>query len=1530
MDSADMDSADALEGFGQLTKSWFSLAFSKPTPAQAGAWHAIREGCHTLVVAPTGSGKTLAAFMHSIDTLATATTTPPKKQRCSVLYISPLKALASDVERNLRSPLTGIRREAARINVAEPDITVGIRTGDTPQDERRRMVTTPPDILITTPESLFLLLTSAARESLRGVKTVIIDEIHAVAGTKRGAHLAVSLERLDALLDRPAQRIGLSATVQPIDEVALFLGGTSAATVVAPPADKQIEIKVVVPVEDLSMPSPTPIGDPHAEILEDEPVTPSIWPHVENGIVDLVESHRSTLVFANSRRLAERLTARLNEIHAERYGFTDETPVEGPPPEHPPAQIMANSGATKGAGLTLARAHHGSVSKEQRGLIEDDLKAGRIPAVVATSSLELGIDMGAVDLVIQVEAPPSVASGLQRVGRAGHHVGEVSRAVIFPKHRGDLLASAVVTQQMNARALETTRVPRNPLDVLAQHIVAAVSIEDIDANELLATIRRAAPFHSLPQSAYDGVLDMLAGRYPSDGFAELRPRIVWDRLTNTLTSRPGAQRLAVTSGGTIPDRGLFGVFMVGEKASRVGELDEEMVYESRVGDVFALGATSWRIEDITHDRVLVSPAPGQVGRLPFWHGDSIGRPFELGRAIGAFTGKVASASFSEASADLQSGGLDQWASENLVRYIHEQAATTGRVPDDRTLVVEKFRDELGDWRVVLHSPFGARVHAPWALAVSARVQELTGVDAQVMHADDGIVLRIPDTDDDTAVQAAIDALFADPDDIAAVVTNALGGSALFASRFRECSARALLLPRRDPTKRTPLWQQRQRSAQLLSVAAQYPSFPIVIETIRECLQDVYDLPALTSVLRDIRSRAIEVTYANTATPSPFARTLLFSYVASFLYEGDSPLAERKASALTLDTELLAELLGYVELRELLDADAINEVEAEISMLAAQRHARTVEHAADMIRQLGPLTLEDLGARGIQADWITQLVDQRRVIEVRIAGQYRFSSIEDAGRLRDSLGIALPVGIPDAFLEPGDDPLADLFSRYTRTHGPFTSAQAAEHFGIGPAVANSTLDRLAATGNVVSGEFRPGGSGTEWCNVEVLRRMRRRSIAALRQEAEPVPPAALGMFLPMWSGITTPKRGVDAVLHSIEQLAGTSIPATVWESAVLPARVSNYQPAMLDELMSAGEVVWCGRGRLSSNDGWISMAPAESASLLLPDPLASAHPSDVRQGLLDALEPGGAWLVRELADRIPDVTSTGLQAALWDLVWDGLVTSDTLAGLRGLLASGANTVPQSSGSAGSAHRPRRPAGGAPRTRAARLSQLAAGRWSMAPKRVTDPTRRITATTEALLNRYGVLTRGSVAAEGIAGGFAASYRVLAALEDNGRTRRGYFIEGLGAAQFATPGAVDQLRHQGTLITNHEPGGPATTTVLAACDPANPFGAALPWPGSGDGITATHRPGRKAGAHVVMSNGELVIFLEKGGKSVLTFTADPELLTGAVGALAEAGRSGRVGIVKFERVNGQSVSTSDLAPILEQHGFVFTPSGMRLPPR
>ena len=1710
-------SVDSMGQFSRPTREWFLGVFSEPTPAQQGAWNAISSGSHALVVAPTGSGKTLAAFLWALDRLLVSEAAVPAalpgleaadgaaqtggkrpsansrkaktpKRKTRVLYISPLKALGVDVERNLRSPLIGITQTAKRLDMPAPLITVGVRSGDTPASDRRALLSNPPDILITTPESLFLMLTSRARETLSEVDTVIVDEVHAVAGTKRGAHLAVSLERLDALLPKAAQRIGLSATVEPKELVAQFLAGSAPVEIVAPPSRKNWDLTVSVPVEDMSdlQGAAGAFDSGPASGLQPQA---SIWPHVEEKIVDLVLANQSTIVFANSRRLAERLTARLNEIHAGRQllavggGWEEAAPVlPGSPPASTatPAHMMAQAGSTSGAEALLARAHHGSVSKDQRALIEDDLKSGRLRCVVATSSLELGIDMGAVDLVVQVESPPSVASGLQRVGRAGHQVGEISQGYLFPKHRADLVHTAITVERMLDGKIERLSIPANPLDILAQQTVAATALGSIDVEEWFATVRRSAPFASLPRSAFEATLDLLAGRYPSDEFAELRPRIIWDRNAGTIEGRPGAQRLAVTSGGTIPDRGLFGVYIIGTEAEgsaspaggaadgkgagggapakggrRVGELDEEMVYESRVGDIFALGATSWKIEDITHDRVLVSPAFGQPGKLPFWKGDSLGRPVDLGRALGAFIRELSASDVGPATERCKASGLDGFAANNLLQYLGEQKLATEVVPSDTTLVVERFHDELGDWRVILHSPFGMPVHAPWALAVGQRLHQRYGLDGSAMAADDGIVLRVPMMEDDPP---GAELFLFDPEELEQIVTAEVGGSALFASRFRECAARALLLPRQTPGKRQPLWQQRQRSAQLLDVARKYPTFPIVLETVRECLQDVYDLPALKDIASSIERRELRIVETTTQQPSPFAKSLLFGYVAQFLYEGDSPLAERRAAALALDSTLLNELLGRVELRELLDARVIESTERELQRLAPDRRVRGMEGVADLLRLLGPLSPDEVAARlepagtplaepaettplaepadaeplaepaeiklpadtlpsqtamAVAAAHLAALQRANRAIKVSIGGVERYAAVEDAARLRDAIGVPLPMGVPLAFIEPVGDPLGDLVSRYARTHGPFTAAEAAGRLGLGVAVVSTALKRLAADGRVVEGEFRPhvepaaepgeaaapegqgretdGHSpdapelepdaqtgaeaasaaepspaisapaaattivaGSEWCDAEVLRKLRRRSLAALRAEVEPVDTAAYGRFLPAWQNVRSQGnrrgqpalRGLDGIVTAVDQLSGVPVPASAWEPLILASRVSNYQPAMLDELMAAGEVLWSGAGSLPGNDGWISLHLAESAELTL-NPSIDFEPGDAQRRLLEHLQSGGGgYFFRQLTDIAGGMDAVlsdqDVVSALWDLVWAGRITGDTFAPVRALIAGG--------------HTAHRQVARAPRSRAPRMSRLgrshgtgllgspglaggrygsasgaaptpplAAGRWSALPSPELDPTIHARALAELLLDRYGIVTRGSVMAENILGGFGLMYKVLARLEEAGRCRRGYFIEHLGAAQFAVPATVDRLRtySEDTQLAKPEP----VALALAATDPANPYGAALSWPTLGEEAGSGHRPGRKAGALVVLVDGALTLYVERGGKTLLVFSEDEPVLAAAASALVDVVKRGAVDKLIMEKVNGHTILDTPAATALTAAGAYSTPKGLRI---
>jgi ATP-dependent Lhr-like helicase len=1395
---------DPLASFSPATRTWFERTFDAPTPPQTLGWPAIASGKHVLIQAPTGSGKTLTAFMSAIDRL---TATPGEGLR--VLYVSPLKALNYDIERNLRGPLAGL----------ESRVRVGVRTGDTPAKERRELVKSPPDILITTPESLYLMLTSQARDSLRGVETLILDEVHAVAGTKRGAHLALSVERLAALTREPFQRIGLSATQRPLEEIGKFVAGGRPIELIDAGTRKELDLQVVVPLEDMREP--------------DE--LQSIWPSMYPALLRLVEEHRSTILFVNNRRLAERLALRLNEL----------------------------------AEKEVARAHHGSLAREQRMIIEEDLKAGRIPCLVATSSLGLGIDMGAVDLVIQVESPKSVARGLQRIGRAGHELGAVSKGRIFPKFRADLLESAVVARAMRGGEIEETKIPRNPLDVLAQQIVAIATDEEISVADLHDLVRRAYPFAELSRAQLENVLDMLAGRYPSDEFAELRPRIVWDRTGGTIRAREGARRLAVTNAGTIPDRGMFGVFLV-DGGGRVGELDEEMVYEARAGQTFLLGASTWRIEEITRDRVLVSPAPGVPGAVPFWKGEGIGRPYELGQKIGAASRELSALGDDAALERLQSEFLlDAFAARNLLTFLRDQADATGAVPSDRTIVIERFRDEIGDWRVCILTPFGGRVHAPWAMAISARLRESLGLDVQSLWSDDGIALHFPDAD----VPPSTAELTIEPGDVEDLVVAELSETALFGARFRENASRSLLIPRRRPDQRTPLWQQRLKAQSLLQVARRYGSFPVILETYRECLQDVFDLPALRDLLQGLQTRRLDLVEVETASASPYSASLLFDYVATYMYEDDTPPAERRAQALSLDRDLLRELLGQEELRDLLDRDAVEEVERQL-----QGEPKNADQLHDKLRLRG-----DLRAGEYDPALAEPLLAERRAVVVRIAGEERLIAAEDAGRYRDALGAMPPSGLPDAFLEGGPESLRQLVLRYAKGRGPFTTADANDRFGrdVSPLLTEFERDEL-----LVRGELRPGGTEREWCDPDVLRRLRRASLAALRKEVEPVERAALARFLPGWHGID--RRGT--LREALVPLQALALPVALWESEVLPRRVPGYRPEQLDALCASGEVVWVGAGL-----DRVALYFREDAAVL-GQVAGTARPEGEAHDKLRAALERGALFWFDLLDETGLVAEEALPA-LWDLVWAGEVTNDAWTPLRAGRRYG---MPKPE------RRPRRFS----RSRSTVVTATQ-GRWSRTERLFAGtPERRALA--ELLLERQGIVTRDGVRGEGIPGGYGAVYAELRALETLGLCRRGYFVEGLGGAQFALGGAVERLREL------REAGEEPAVNVVAAADPAQPYGAALPWP-----KRANARAARVAGAHVVLIGGEAALYVERGGRSLVPLREpDESWLRPALAALVAHVKGGGAKRLAVERFDGEPVATSDVLPLLVEAGFLAGP--------
>ena len=1471
--------------FHQPVRDWFDAVFSAPTRPQTLGWEAISQGQSTLLCAPTGSGKTLAAFLWCIDRLMFAPR-PAPDQRCRVLYISPIKALAIDVERNLRAPLVGIANAAQRSGVEIHEPSIAIRTGDTTPGERAKFARRPSDILITTPESIYLLLTSNAREVLRSVETVIVDEIHALVGSKRGAHLALSLERLEHLCGRKLQRIGLSATQRPLEEVARFLGGTdSPVTIVDASEPKRFDLRVQVPLDDmtrLDQIEELPSG-PAAQ----GPVRPSIWSAIHPQLLELVRAHRSTIVFVNSRRLAERISGAVNDL----------------------------------AGETLVRAHHGSVAAAQRKEIEDRLKLGTLRGIVATSSLELGIDMGAVDLVVQIESPPSVASGMQRVGRANHNVGGVSSAVIFPKYRGDLVACAAISKAMYEGNVESVHYPRNPLDVLAQQIVAMVGMDDWDALELFNTICRAAPYAELTQGVFESVLDMLSGRYPSDEFVELRPRITWDRVGNKLTAREGARKVAVINGGTIPDRGLFGVFLAGAtRGSRVGELDEEMVFESRTGDTVILGASTWRIEEISHDRVVVSPAPGEPGKMPFWHGDQAGRPAEFGQKIGQMTRELVTLPRPVAYTKLvEDHSLDSLAAENLLRYLEDQAAATKIIPSDREILIERCRDELGDWRVCVLTPFGNRVHAPWCMAVAAKIREERGIEVETMWSDDGFVIRLPENDE--VLEPGL--FIPSSTEMRELVLRQLGSTSLFAAKFREAAGRALLLPKRRAGVRAPLWQQRKRAADLLAVASRYSSFPIVMEAYRECLRDVFDLPAAADILKQIEQGGIHVTAIESIKPSPYASALLFSYIANYIYDGDAPLAERRAQALSIDQSQLEEILGSTDFRELLDQAALDDVESHLQSLDPDYHARHADGVHDLLLKLGDLSIEEIAARSAVpavAPWVEELVSARRVLQIRIAGAIRFIPVEYAATYRDALGIPLPPGLAEVFLRPAQDPLGELVRRYARTHGPFTTAEIANRFDVSVTAVEPVLRGLHASGKLLEGEFRPHGIHNEWCEPGVLQQIRRKTLARLRKEVVPAEQHTFARFLTRWQGVTTARRTPEALIDAIEVLQGAELLASDLETEILPSRVATYQPQDLDALLSAGEVVWVGREKIGDRDGRLSLYLAGSLPRLLGQPVEREF-SERAQRILEFLKQQGASFFAAIHEASGGGFPGETVEALWELAWAGRITNDTFYPVRTFLAAKQKEKGQSSAAyvpPGSPEFLRRL-----RSRPGHYS-TGQGRWSLM-RGEFNATEWSAAVAQQLLVRNGIVMRETASVENVAGGYPTIYPALKTMEESGWIRRGMFVAGLGAAQFAMPSAVDLLRS-----LRNDPERPEGVT-LAASDPANPYGSLLPWPrAEGD----THSMARAAGASVILVNGRLTAYLRRRNPSIRVLLPENEPdrsqvareLAKKLAELAIRRQGRRTGLLIGE-IDDQPARQHFLASFLQDAGFLDTALGYQM---
>ena len=1634
------------EGFSSATRTWFLDAFpTGPTPVQERAWATIGRGENALVIAPTGSGKTLASFLSAIDRLGQEPAAEEQGNAAApggaqggadgvrVLYISPLKALGADVERNLRRPLAGI----CAVGPTRP-ISVGVRSGDTPARERRRLRSHPPSILITTPESLYLMLTSAVRETLRTVETVIVDEIHSFAGSKRGTHLAVSLERLDDLLGRPAQRIGLSATVSPPEEVARFLGGPHPVTIISDDGRATPEVTVSVPVENMAripaisdrrtrmeraLAAPTSagggrgsrpsglgragssqawrsdkaLGRAMAAGRADEPgagvparVSASIWPHLENAILDQVLAHRTTLVFVNSRGACERLTAHLNEAYAARLGAVAPAPQA---PVHRESWEMGTGSHTEplAAGApVIAKAHHGSVSKEQRLGVERELAAGELRCVVATASLELGIDIGSVDLVLQVAPPPSVAAGLQRVGRADHRVGGRPRGVIYPVERTHLVDAVVAAEGMRAGAIERTELVSNALDVLAQQTVAAVSVaEGLTAEAWFTTVRRAAPYSSLPRPAFDSVLELLAGGFASADLTDFSPRIVWDRATGELSARPSTQRLAVASSGTIPDRGMFPVVLpegaqdAGRR--RVGELDEEMVHESSPGDIITLGTSSWRIRQITGDRVVVDPAEGRSARLPFWKGEGLGRPAATGLAKGVFLREAQASLPAEAGAGESEGerslrrrlteaGLDDHAHSNLLALLREQYRATSALPTDETLVLEHYEDESGSWRIIVHSTLGRCVHEPWAMAIRERVHQVLGVRPQIIVADDGIVLQIPPVEGDLPGAGLITF---DAAEISSLVRSRIETTALFAARFRECAARALLMPAARPGRRTPLWLQRVKAGQLLEASRQFRDFPVSVEAARECLQQYYDLPALTDLMECLASGRVRVVEAITTEPSPFAHPLLFGYASTLIYQEDLPHAERRAQLLSLDPKALDALLGDGGIADLLDDEVLAQVEAELQHLAPGRRVRAdAEAIADLLRELGPLSAAELVERCTDVDRrdpgedgqgdgavgagdgfegadkhaverevgraLAELAGARRAAAVRVGGRELWARVEDAPDLQRALGVKAP----DWALERAGDaverraaarsPLNDLLLRYARTHTTVTPQRVAQAFGLGPAVAEGALAELAGAGSLVD----LGAAG--WMEPTVLTRVRHRSLDRARAAVAPVPPAALQRLVLERAGLDEPGGGVDALAEALAALEGVWLPAGLWESVVLPARVVDYRPAMLDELIAAGEVIWqarpvsdaasrsgSARGRTGAEDvpapGEIAFFPTDSA-------LAPVAREAITPG-----EPEAA------AGRETGVTGE----ELWRLVREGAATGRSFEPVRRALAPAAGTRTAPPSRRVRSRRGRRLMMGMPGsgevTAAGRLSSVVTSTsWVRLSRAPAGDEEQAIAQVESLLDRYGVVCRDLALAFSGVGGLGPLMPVLRRMEETGMVLRGGFIEGMGPTQFAERESVERLRS----LTRGPAGAAETPVVLDLKDPACLVGRGVPWPepvlpadlgesAGGHGEETNSPPVRRQGASVVVLGGAPVLYASENLKVLISYTSAREELARALTALAadrqrmftRQGAAAARRRTVVESLNGVTALEPTVSDLLRQAGFVRDPRGMRL---
>ena len=1448
-----------LARFHPTVREWFEESFGEPSDPQRSGWPAIATGAHTLILAPTGAGKTLAAFLWELNDLIVRGIEEALPNSVQLLYISPLKALNNDIQRNLDRPLGELRERFAVAGKEFPEIRVAVRTGDTPAAARARMLRKSPHVLITTPESLNIMLTSLrGRGMFSGVRAVIVDEIHAIAGTKRGAHLALTLERLEKIVDSPPQRIGLSATQRPLEEVARFLGGCEIpatggtqfrpVTIVDCGMSKEMHISVESPVADLGN------------------VGGSIWPAIAPLVLQHIRSSRTTLVFVNNRAQSEKVAARVNALAEEE----------------------------------VALPYHGSLARERRFALEERLKAGSIRALVTTSSLELGIDIGSVDLVIQLQSPKRVASGLQRIGRSGHSIGIPSRGILIPTFRDDAVEIAAIVAAMRAGEVEPTHVVQNALDVLAQVVVAAVSVDDWRSDELFDLVRRAYPYHQLTRGAFDEVLAMLSGKYPSDIAAELEPRITWDRVSDRLIGTRAARMTAVISGGTIPDRGLYTVNL--PDRTRLGELDEEFVHESRMGDVFQLGSSTWRIAAIEHDRVVVTPAPGTPARMPFWHGEYMARSLMLSHRVGALRRQLASAPSEEELRDQY--GCDAATANSLIKYIAAQRAATGIVPDDRNIVIEQFRDETGAVRIVIHAAFGGRINAPWGMALAQRVREAIGnADLQVQTTDDGIMLRLPDLGISAPIQSLLGLTGLEAEQL---VMEEVGSTSLFGARFRMNAARALLLPRGNPRRRMPLWLQRLKSLDLLQTVRQFPSFPILVETYREVLQEAFDMQGLKETLAEIGAGNIRIHSVQTDIPSPFAASLQFGFVMDWLYGDDTPRAEQRAALLSLDRAMLDEVMGG-EGSDDITLEAIEQTLAERRGTAPGRRARTSDELAHLLDRAGDLSGEDVRARiastdeGVRGDPFQELLLANRTIAIQLGAEgrkeWRFILTETYPRYISAFGVEVLArvratgelverpatdAIPDVLRNPAINPSVarrEILARFLTQSGPVTVAEIHDRYGWEQRWIESRLAEWERTGKLVRGKFRRELKDTEWCSRKIVEIGRRRALASLRKQIEAVELPHFAAFMQRWQHVDERDRldGEPGTATALRQLYGVARPPVAWDRDYLRSRVRGYDPTWLSLFSASGEPVWAGEGKYDPESGAIPLARVRffergtGATWMGEEPEAvlSAEATAVR----DTIAKEGASFIRDI-QAITGLTMLSVREAIRELVAWGLITNDTVEALREIgrwRPLMPRTTPDPTSWLPADYVPsqnrrivqrrpnlrRLPKWRRPDKPGAAPSSWS-GRWSLLRRVGTlgpelPEEERAERVARQWLTRYGIVSRDWWRRERPPVSWRAIYRELKRLEFRGEVRRGYFVKGLGGAQFALPDAVEWLR--AVALEEHAPSG---YVVMAASDPANVYNLQLDLVDR-DPLS---RP-RGSGALLVMRGGRVAIAVEGRGR-------------------------------------------------------------------